>query len=136
LDGSGNAYVTGSAGSSDFTTANAIQGVNVFTDAFITKLNASGSALVYSTFLGADGFDVGRAIAVDASGNAYVTGSTNSQSFPVVNAFQPTVPANSFGDAFVAKVNAAGSALVYSTYLGGEGIEDGAGIAVDNAGSA
>ena len=136
LDGSGNAYVTGSAASSDFPTANAIQAVSVFTDAFITKLNASGSALVYSTFLGADGFDVGRAIAVDASGNAYVTGSTNSQSFPVVNAFQPTVPANSFGDAFVAKVNAAGSALVYSTYLGGEGIEDGAGIAVDNAGSA
>jgi len=135
LDGSGNAYVTGQAASADFPTANAIQPVNVFTDAFITKLNASGSALVYSTFLGADGFDVGRAIAVDASGNAYVTGSTNSQSFPVVNAFQPTAP-NFFGDAFVAKVNAAGSALVYSTYLGGEGVDDGWGIAVDNSGSA
>ena len=135
LDGSGNAYVTGQATSSDFPTANAIQPVNGFTDAFITKLNASGSALVYSTFLGADGFDVGRAIAVDASGNAYVTGSTNSQSFPVVNAFQPTAP-DFFGNAFVAKVNAAGSALVYSTYLGGESIEEGDGIAVDNTGSA
>jgi uncharacterized repeat protein (TIGR01451 family) len=137
VDGSGNAYVTGQAASSDFPTANAIQPVNAFADAFITKLNTNGSALVYSTFLGgADGNDVGRAIAVDASGNAYVTGSTNSQSFPVVNAFQPAAPNLFIGDAFVAKVNAAGSALVYSTYLGGDGVDDGAGIAVDSSGSA
>jgi len=136
LDGSGNAYVTGSSTSSDFPTANAIQAVNVFTDAFITKLNASGSALVYSTFLGGDGVDVGRAIALDTSGNAYVAGSTNSQTFPVVNAFQPQVTPGFQNDGFVAQLNAAGSALVYSTYLGGQGVDDCEGIAVDNAGSA
>jgi uncharacterized repeat protein (TIGR01451 family) len=138
LDASGNAYVTGSTFSTNFPTANALQtakGDNVDgSDAFITKLNASGSTLVYSTYLGADSNDVGRAIAVDASGNAYVGGSTDSLFFPVVNAFQPTTTLSN--DAFVAKVNAAGSALVYSTYLGGDLNEDCLGIAVDPAGNA
>ena len=138
LDASGNAYVTGLTFSNNFPTANALQaakGDNVEgSDAFITKLNASGSALVYSTFLGADSNDLGRAITVDASGNAYIGGSTDSLFFPVVNAFQPLTTLSN--DAFIAKVNAAGSALVYSTYLGGDLNEDCFGIAVDPTGHA
>src|SRR5208337_2585432 len=85
--------------------------------AFVTKLNAAGSALVYSTYLGGGRGDYGNSIAVDSSGNAYVTGSTSSTDFPAVNPLQATTrgPYNTF----VAKLNAAGSALVYSTYLGG-----------------
>lgn len=139
LDASGNAYITGLTTSSNFPTANALQAAKGDSDngndAFITKLNASGSAFVYSTFLGADGRDVGRAIAVDATGNAYVAGSTNSLFFPVVNAFQPLLSGFA-NDAFITKVNAAGSALVYSTYLGGDANEDCFAIAVDAAGSA
>jgi uncharacterized repeat protein (TIGR01451 family) len=136
LDGSGNAYLTGSTTSSDFPTASALQPIYAGNgDAFIAKLNPSGSALVYSTFLGGEIVDSARAIAVDTSGNAYVGGSTNSFSFPLANAFQ-TVNSSFSGDGFVAKVNAAGSALVYSTYLGGQGVDDCVGIAVDAAGSA
>jgi uncharacterized repeat protein (TIGR01451 family) len=138
LDASGNAYITGSTTSTNFPTANALQaakGDNIDgTDAFITKLNATGTALVYSTYLGADSNDVGHAIAVDAAGNAYVGGSTDSLFFPTVNAFQPVTTLSN--DAFVAKVNAAGSALVYSTYLGGDLNEDCLGIAVDPNGAA
>ena len=105
------------------------------TDAFITKLNANGSALVYSTYLGGEGNDLGQSIAIDASGNAYVGGTTASLFFPVVNAVQP-INGGFFNDAFIAKVNAAGSALVYSTYLGGELNEECFGIAVDPAGHA
>ena len=89
-------------------------------DAFVTKLNAAGSALVYSTYLGGSGDDDGNGIAVDSSGNAYVTGYTDSTNFPTANAFQAAFGGGS-GDAFVTKLNAAGSALVYSTYLGGSG---------------
>jgi uncharacterized repeat protein (TIGR01451 family) len=137
LDASGSVYLTGFSSSTDFPIANAIQAAKGGigdSDAFITKLNASGSALVYSTYLGGGSNDLGRAIAVDASGNAYVGGSTESEFFPVVNAFQPTTTLSN--DAFVAKVNAAGSALVYSTYLGGDFNEDCFGIAVDPTGSA
>lgn len=140
LDASGNAYVTGFTSSSDFPTANALQpnkGDNLFgaSDAFITKLNASGSALVYSTYLGADSSDSGRAIAVDTNGNAYVCGSTSSFFFPVVNPFQAQ-HASVFDEAFVTKLNAAGSALVYSTYLGGLASEECSSIAIDATGSA
>ena len=141
VDSSGNAYVTGLTGSSDFPTANAFQSmIGGSFNAFVTKLNAAGSALVYSTYLGGSGGNDGAAgIAVDSSGNAYVTGSTNSRNFPTANAFQAAY-AGGLSDAFVTKVNAAGSALVYSTYLGGSGSGDygdqGTGIAVDSAGNA
>jgi len=140
LDASGNAYVTGFTSSFDFPTASALQANRGDTfsasgDAFITKLNPSGSALVYSTYLGADFNDSGSAIAVDTNGNAYVCGSTGSQFFPTVNAFQ-SHNASLFNDAFVTKINTAGSALIYSTYLGGVNSDDCLGITIDAAGSA
>src|SRR5204862_138035 len=109
------------------------------TDAFVAKLNPAGSALVYSTYLGGSGFDSGAGIAVDAAGNAYVTGFTASTDFPTTaGAFQTTF-VNAFDsdtDAFVTKLDSTGSTLVYSTYLGGSSTESGAGIAVDASGSA
>jgi uncharacterized repeat protein (TIGR01451 family) len=136
LDGAGNAYLTGSTVSSNFPTANALQPVKAFSvDAYVAKLNANGSALVYSTFLGGENNDAGRAIAVDSSGNAYIAGTTTSQSFPIVNAFQPS-NAGFQNEGFVTKINAAGSALVYSTYLGGESDDECFAIAVDASGNA
>jgi len=135
VDNSGNAYVTGMTSSTDFpTTPGAFQTtLNSPTNAFVAKLNRSGSALVYSTYLGGNGGDVGEGVAVDGAENAYVTGFTNSTDFPTTpGAFQAT-PSGST-DAFVAKLNPKGSALVYSTYLGGKEEDEGYGIAVDSAG--
>jgi hypothetical protein len=102
----------------------------------VTKLNASGSALVYSTYLGGSGSDFASGIAVDAAGDAYVTGETSSEDFPVRNALQPTLRgATERVDAFVTKLGPTG-ALVYSTYLGGSQEDAGSGIAVDGAGRA
>ena len=139
VDAAGNAYVTGLTGSSDFpgTAGSPIQSTHGGDhDVFVTKLNAAGTALAYSTYLGSNGVDAGDAIAVDAAGNAYVTGNTNSSNFPGTagSAIQST-----FGgrrDAFVTKLNAAGTSLLYSTYLGGSGNDVGRGIAVDQAGNA
>jgi hypothetical protein len=143
VDGAGNAYVTGSTGSTDFpvtpgafdTTYNGASW-----DAFVTKLNAAGSALVYSTFLGGDGIDHGQALAVDTAGRVYVTGWTTSPyNFPITRgAFQTGFGGGTFvgGDAFVTQMNAAGSALLYSTYLGGSRNDFGYGIAVDESGNA
>jgi len=137
VDNAGNAYVTGSTESADFpTTTGAYQTTYVFVgDAFVTKLNPTGTALVYSTYLGA-GEDAGRGIAVDNAGNAYVTGATGSNDFPTTTgAYQTTYGGGEY-DAFVTKLNPTGTALVYSTYLGGMGNDQGNGIAVDNAGNA
>jgi hypothetical protein len=138
IDSSGNAYVTGYTYSSDFpTTPGAFQITfgGGLADAFVSKLNAAGSALAYSTYLGGIDFDQGVGVAVDASGNAYVAGETFSSDFPTTpGAFQKTAPGN--GDAFVSKLNAAGSALLSSTYLGGSGIDGGASIAIDSSGNA
>jgi len=141
VDSSGTAYVTGNTASidlsvsNDFPTVNALQPKpGFFSDAFVTKLNAAGSALVYSTYLGGNGNDSGQGIAVDSSGNAYVTGWTGSTNFPTANPVQAALRGN--GDVFVAKLNAAGSALIYSTYLGGSGANMGEGIAVDSSGNA
>ena len=121
LDSTGNAYVTGYTGSPDFPTragsfSTAHKGND---DAFVTKLNAQGSALVYSTFLGGvQGQERGNAIAVDAAGNAYVAGKTNSSDFPLTTgAFQTTKRGSA--DPFATQLNAQGSALAYSTLLGG-----------------
>ena len=105
------------------------------TDVFLTKISASGSTAVYSTFLGGAGEDTGLGVAVDGSGNAYVTGLTYSADFPVTGtALQSSNQGG--GDAFLAKVNAAGSALLYSTYLGGAGLDQGTSVAVDGSGNA
>ncbi|HET6854163.1 MAG TPA: SBBP repeat-containing protein, partial [Pyrinomonadaceae bacterium] len=136
LDSAGNVYLTGSTSSNNFPTANALQpAISSGTDAFVTKLNAGGSGLVYSTFLGGDSNDVGSAIAVDGNGNAYIGGTTSSQDFPTANAFQSTNPSLT-NEAFVTKVNPTGSALVYSTYLGGDSSDSCSAIAVDAGGSA
>jgi len=104
-------------------------------DAFVAKLNPTGSALVYSTYLGGYNEDQGIAIAVDSTGSAYVTGFTDSADFPTVNAFQqPKLIGDS--DAFVTKINPAGTAFVYSTCLGGTSLDQGNGIAVDALGQA
>jgi hypothetical protein len=132
VDGSGNAYVTGDTSSQNFPTVNALQRTHSggFTDAFVTKISSSGAALDYSTYLGGSSEETGTGIAVDTSGNAYITGFTQSPNFPTANALQPTY-GGGFIDAFVAKIDASGTALVYSTYLGGIGEDYGSSIAVD-----
>ncbi len=138
LDSANAAYVTGSTNSSNFPLAGAIQSsLAGGTDAFVTKLNATGNVIAYSTYLGGASDDRGSSIAVDSTGAAYIAGNTNSTNFPTVSAFQA---ANGGApDGFVAKLNPAGTALVYSTYLGGSGVENvelGRSIAVDSSGSA
>ncbi len=131
-------YVTGHTASTNFPLSNAIRdtyggGAN---DIFITKINADGSGLIYSTFLGGSGFDETRGgIDLDAAGNVYISGSTSSVDFPIFNAIQQRY-GGGFSDAFVAKINSTGCALVYSTFLGGDNIEDGNSISVDNIGNA
>jgi hypothetical protein len=140
----GRAYVTGETSSPDYPTtpgafdrtfnggfsSQICQASSLPCDAFVTKLNASGSALVYSTFLGGTGADSGSDIAVDTRGRGYVTGQTDSADYPTTpGAFDRTF--NGLNrDAFVTKLNASGSALVYSTFLGGAGNDFGEGIAV------
>jgi uncharacterized repeat protein (TIGR01451 family) len=132
LDLAGNAYVTGFTNSTNFPTKGAFQGANAGGyDAFVTKLSPTGSALVYSTYLGGGGADQAYGIALDSAGNAYVTGLTNSTNFPTKNAFQGANAGG--GDVFVTKLGPTGSALVYSTYLGGSGADYGYGIALDSA---
>jgi len=104
----------------------------------VTKIDATGTALLYSTYLGGSGFDAGNSIAVDAAGAAYVTGETDSADFTAGCTLPCTVLDGSLGsssDAFVTKLNATGTALVYSTYLGGNSFDAGHGIAVDTAGA-
>ena len=139
VDASGNAYVTGSTTSTDFPTRNPLQpvyrgGGDFLGDVFVTKVNAAGTALLYSTYLGGAGEDNGLSIAVDASGNAYVTGDTSSPDFPTRNPLQSSL--NGREDAFIAKLNPDGSALVYSTWLGGRFNESGYKIVVDASGGA
>ena len=145
VDANGSAYVIGEESSSNFpVTAGAFQTEQMGWDAFVVKLNPTGSGLSYASHFGSAGDDHGLAIALDSAGNAYTTGWTTpplDRSFPVVNAFQPNYGGGN-NDAFVTKINASGSALVYSTYLGGGTIllnstdDWGQGIAVDSAGSA
>ena len=140
-DSEGNAYVAGLTYSYNFPTANAYQDhATGYGAAFVTKLNPSGSAFVYSTYLGGGG-DWAWDIAVDAAGNAYIAGAAASIYFPVKHALQPAKsPPNDIyhyqTDAFVTKLNSSGSDLLYSTYLGGSSDDSAWGIAVDPAGNA
>jgi uncharacterized protein (TIGR03437 family) len=162
VDSSGNVYVTGYTNSTDFPTTSAAfqktfqgRGTRPATyfapggDAFVTKLNPSGSALIYSTYLGGKDDDKGIAIAVDSAGNAAVGGVTLSTNFPTQNPYQSAFkgfggipdlcfgcgPVQNFGDGFVAVLNPAGSALVFSTYLGGSNDDTVTSIAVDGSGN-
>lgn len=138
VDSAGNIYAAGDTSSVNFPVLLPFQSQNRGAqDAFVTKLSASG-ALLYSTFLGGNSADHAAAIAVDSAGNAYLTGSTYSTNFPVAAAFQAHTGGGQ--DAFVTKLNPQGSALVFSTYLGGSGgapgsPESGAGIGVDSGGN-
>lgn len=138
LDASGDAYVTGYTGATDFpTTPGAFQtvcGCEGGSDGFVTEFNSGGSGLVYSTYLGGAQTDAGNGITVDASGYAYVTGYTSSFDFPVTpGAFEQSCIdgscANGLG--FVTKLNVGGSALVYSSYLGGSYGDSAQNIALD-----
>lgn len=139
VDVAGNAYLTGAARSDNFpTTPGALQrthsGGNE--DAFIAKLNPTGTALAYSTLLGGRGPEGGFDIRVDAAGNTYVTGLTYSSDFPTTpGALQRSKGAGEAPDAFVAKLNPAGSALVYSTFLGGNGADGASGVSLDSFGN-
>ncbi len=162
VDSSGNAYVAGETASTDFpvtseafqTTLHASGSTYTYSDAFVSELNPTGTALVYSTFLGGSSSDFASGLAIDTSGNAYITGTTSSSNFPVTSgAFQTadncTINGNPCSNAFITKVNPSGSALVYSTHLGGSGgvihlsptlsSADGdhaTGIAIDSSGDA
>ena len=125
LDSWGNAYVVGTTFSTNFpTTEGAFQrSRGGGWDAFVMKFNAAGTAVLYSTHLGGSGYDEARAIAVDPCGNAYIGGYTNSANFPSVRPLQ-TSYAGVYEDAFVTHLNAGGTALVYSTTLGGQEREE------------
>ena len=135
VDSSGAVYVTGFSASSDYPTKNPFQKIlKKDADVVVTKINPKGDGLVYSTFIGGSAADWANDIAVDKSGNAYVTGATDSSNFPVRKPFQGKRKGER--DVFVAKLNAKGNALVYSTYLGGTAWESGEAIALDSKNSA
>lgn len=134
-DRSGNAYLTGWTEALNFPIAAPLRGSSGGgVDAFVVKLNPAGNGLIYATYFGGNGDDRGAAIAVDSSGQAYITGSTGSTNFPVASAIRPILAGGR--DAFAAKLNSAGSALIYSTYLGGSNWNQGTAIAVDSSGNA
>ena len=141
VDAAGNAYVTGITTSTDFPLATAFDdSFNGEHDAFVTKLNPSGSSLIYSTYLGGINDEYAMCIDIDKSGSAYLTGFTCSVDFPTVNAFDSDFNGN-YSDAFVTKFSPSGTSLAYSTFLGGSNEEGGytelaIGIAVDSTGSA
>ena len=135
VDPAGNLYAAGWTEAIDFPVSNAIQAVNRGgVDAFLFKLNPAGSALLYATYIGGRGDDRAAGIAVDASGQIYLAGSTASTDFPLVASIRPALGGSR--DAFVVKLNAIGNLLVYSTYLGGSGYDAATAIAVDTAGNA
>jgi hypothetical protein len=146
VDGLGNAYLTGFTSSSNFPTKNALYryihgtpdpNIGAYpTEAFVSKLNPSGSGLVFSTYLGGDGADLGDGIAVDPSGNVYVTGYTHSLNFPTNHPIAKGTKLAGGNDGFVTKIGPAGTNLVYSTYLGGGQNDEGQGIVADAEGFA
>lgn len=139
LGAGGQVTITGSTHSSDFpTTAGAFQTVKgeidpLLTDSFVSRLNATGTALVYSTYLGGNGYEEGRGVTLDASGAAWVVGGTAAVNFPLADPIQAMASDN--GDAFVARLNATGSALHFSTYLGGGGVDLAFGVTRDANGN-
>jgi len=135
LDSQGNAYVTGYTDSADFSTLPGTYGTREYQDIFVSKIGGSGDSLLYSSFIGGNEYDLGQAIVVDGAGCAYVTGVTYSSDFPTTSGAFDTAY-NGTGDAFVAKLSADGTSLIYSTFLGGGHDEKGNGIVVDSEGQA
>jgi hypothetical protein len=148
VDGGGNVYLLVDTYSSDLTTVNPLQPTAPGgPDIFVAKLNRTGSAILYSTYLGGSNLEGAGDMKVDSQGNAYITGYTASDDFPVVNAIQPTInpgyicsfPSGNYTegrlDAFIAKLDASGSGLIYSTYLGGRCGEVGLAIAIGGSGN-
>jgi hypothetical protein len=130
VSGAGAAYLVGTTFSTNFPKVGALQAsLNGTYDAFVTQLTPAGSGLVYSTYLGGSGTEYGNAIAVDTSGSAYVVGATTSSNFPLASARQ-SAHAGGSNDAFVSKLNLSGSALLFSTYLGGSGSDEAFGVTV------
>jgi hypothetical protein len=136
IDGAGNAYVSGGTLSSNFpTTSGAFDRTRAGSDAFVTKLNAAGSRLVYSTFVGGGAGEGAAAIAVDGANRPWVTGGTSSVNFPTTTGgFDRSLDGPS--DVFVTRLNATGSRLLFSTFLGGGRSENGRDLALDTAGNA
>ncbi len=140
LDSTGSAYLTGYTASTNLPTASAFQASfggtgGAYGDAFVTKFNSSGSAISYSTYLGGSDDDAGLAIAVNAAGNAYVTGLTGSTNFPTSSPYQ-SAKAGGISDGFVTKLSTAGTTLSYSTYLGGSSQDQPMAIALSLSGEA
>ncbi|HEX9664684.1 MAG TPA: SBBP repeat-containing protein, partial [Patescibacteria group bacterium] len=135
VDSSNNAYITGETSSLDFPTQNPYQAVGTGGDVFITKLSSTGTSLVYSTYLGGNGSDLGNRIAIDSSNNAYVTGYTESTNFPTQDPYQAAFAGGTGADVFVTKLSASGNSLSYSTYLGGTLNDIGYGIDIDSSGN-
>ncbi|MGH8022325.1 MAG: SBBP repeat-containing protein, partial [Limisphaerales bacterium] len=147
LDASGDIYIAGDTFSKFFSTTGAVQtnyaGGQNYGDAFVAKLDPTGTNLIYLTYLGGSGDDVALGLAVDSAGNAFIGGYTDSKNFPTNNALYPTIPSvySSYygfqpGSGFVSELNAAGTQLIYSTYLGGASANMVEAIAVDSADNA
>ena len=134
LDAAGDAYVAGVTSSPNFPLWNPIQPqLEGSTDAFVVEMNAAGG-LLFSTYMGGSGVDVGNAIALDPSGSIYVAGYTYSTDFPVTSGAVQTANAGEC-DAFLFKLSPTGGTLLYATYLGGSGTDTASGVAVDSSGN-
>ncbi len=141
LDSAGHVFIAGATSSRDFPTAHALQAkLKGTSQAFVAELLADGSGLVYSTYLGGSGADVANSIAIDKTGKVFIAGHTSSPDFPTQGSVQSQCTKSSTGacstDAFLAVLNASGTGLQFSTYLGGSGADDGRGIALDSKGAA
>ncbi|MCP4631853.1 MAG: T9SS type A sorting domain-containing protein [candidate division Zixibacteria bacterium] len=137
VDASGNAYVIGSTYSTDFPIANPYDSSfnGGYYDVFVTKFSQTGDSLIYSTFIGGSTNDAGIGIFVDNLGNAYITGSTGSSNFPMVNAYDSSYNGGDY-DGYVLKLSPDGDSLIYSTYLGGSFLDEGVDIVIDGSGNA
>lgn len=135
VDQSGNAYVAGSSGSPDFFTMTPLPSSNLGADAFIAKINATGNTFVYASRFGGSFADSANALAVTPTGQAVIVGTTNSANFPAVAPLQAAIGSDAVNDAFVTKLNAAGTAFEFSTWLGGTGADAANAVALDGAGN-
>jgi hypothetical protein len=134
VDGNGNLYVAGSTSSADFPVVNAYDdSINGSLDVFVAKINAAGTALVYSTFIGGTSSDEAFGIALDSSGRPVIVGETASANWPTVSPLQANF--GGVSDPLVARLSASGSSLEFSTYFGGSALDDASSVTIDSAGA-